>query len=249
MNLKGVQKLYDQFTPDERFRLTVQALAREDRAEVDRLGRACPWNTHGSYVERLEAGTYLTMAVLLELAPKLAKLRMIEAFRLLGQYLENLEENATVTTYLDGFEAGARAAWGRAGRTGRMPRLHADDADLDAATERGAELRATYERVVEMLATHMAADARAPWEAFERFCRDELELPPRTVIAAWVRPGLANLEEFAPALEAAEADTVAVDTLADLLRCAWRRRALGDETAEISEDTRAALAAEECEPA
>ena len=249
MNLHGVQKLYDRFTPDERFRLAVQALASEDRAEVDRLSRSCPWNTHGTYVERLEAGTYLTMAVLLELAPKLAKLRMIEAFRLLGEYLGNLEENAAVTTYLDGFEAGARMAWARAGRTGRMPRMHADDTELDAAAGRAAELRATYERVVEMLATQAAADARAPWEAFERFCREELDLPPRTVIAAWARPALGNLDEFAAALEAAEPDARAVDTLADLLRCAWRRRALGDETAEISEDTRAALAAEQREPA
>ena len=134
-----MQKLYDQFTPDERFRLAVQALAREDRAEVDRLGRACPWTTHSTYAERLEASEYLTLAVMLELLPKLAKLRMIEAFRLFGAYLENLAENAVTMAYLDGFEAGARAAWARGGRTGRMPKIRADEAELGAAAERATE--------------------------------------------------------------------------------------------------------------
>ena len=62
------------------------------------------------------------------------------------------------------------------------------------------------------------ATGRAPWEAFGRFCRDELGLPPEALVAAWARPALVNLDDLAAALDAGERDTAAADTLADVLR-------------------------------
>jgi hypothetical protein len=244
VNLKGVQKLYDRLTPEERFRLAVEAIARGDKAEAERLRRACPWGTRGTHAARLEVSDYLTKAVMLELLPKLAKLRVVEALRPVGECLGDIAANRASTAYLDGFEAGARAAWAQAGRNGSLPELHADEGELAAAAARAAELWATHERNLDLLADDLAADARAPWEAFGRFCREQLGLPPEVLVAAWARPALVNLDDFAAALDAAEPDAAAVETLADVLCCAWRRRALGDETAEIGEDTRAALEAD-----
>jgi hypothetical protein len=253
VNLKGVQRLYDRFAPDERLRLAITALAREDDAEAERLGRSCPRKTYTAtdpdYVDRLEASDGVTLCILAELLPHLAKLRMVAAFRLYGEYLEGLQEDAAVIAYLDGRAAGLAAA--RQGARGRgTPRRPADeDPGLAAATERAAEHRRLFERLCDRLGARVAAEVRISWDAFGRFCRDDLGLEPEALVAAWARPALANLEEHRAALEAAEPEAGAVDVLLDVLRYAWRRRALRDQTAEISPETQARLEAEAGSPA
>ena len=46
MKKSGLARHYDVLTPEERFRLLLQAFARDDRAEVDRLDRTCPSKTY-----------------------------------------------------------------------------------------------------------------------------------------------------------------------------------------------------------
>jgi hypothetical protein len=43
MKTQAIRSLYDQFTPEERMRLVLAALARQDDEEVARLEQHCPW--------------------------------------------------------------------------------------------------------------------------------------------------------------------------------------------------------------
>lgn len=240
-------KLYDALTPEERFRVTIKALGRDDAAEVERLHRGCPRKTYtmadAGFADRLEASDVLTSCVLVELASKLAKLRMIEAMGILGEYLEGLDQNGGTIAYLEGFQAGGRAAWQAAKRRGEPPSLPVADADLADVTARAAEMRATYDRIVGSMAGGLAAEARGTWDGFGRFCRDELNLAPEEVIAAWARPALTEIEHFRPALDAAEPEPTNIEALAAVLRYAWRCRALGDPASDAEETARQALEA------
>ena len=242
MKTHALARLYDRLEPDERFRLVVQALARGDRAEADRLGRACPVKRYAisdpRYADRLELSDELTLVVLLELVPKLTKLRMVEVFRMLSDFLGELDEHTAMLAYVEGLEAGWRAAGGEGERP---PEAMAEGA-LDRLVARGADVRAHYQRMCDGLAAELAADARPARDGFAAFCRDELGLEPEALIAAWMRPALALLEEHRAALDAAECDPEARDALATVLGVAWRRRALGDSTAEVDPDLRERLA-------
>ena len=232
MKSDGLAKLYDTLTADERFRLTVEALAREDKPEIDRLHRSCPRRTYTrmdvGYTERYETGAVLTLASMVELAPRLAKLQMVEAFRVLGEHLQNVGENAIVMAYLAGFEDGAEAARQAEDRNGKHQKVEADEAVLDAWAARAVQLRATIEALCDQLRDLLAVDARMSWDAFAEFCREELGLAPETVVTAWARPLLPRLQAHRAALDAAQSDAKDVETLATVLHWAWRREVFGD---------------------
>ena len=81
MKSDGLSKLYDTLTLDERFRLRLRAFARRDMTDCERLDRTCPSTQYKEYCDRIEASDVLTLCILVELLPKLAKLRMVDAFR------------------------------------------------------------------------------------------------------------------------------------------------------------------------
>jgi hypothetical protein len=63
----------------------IEALAREDKQEADRLAAACPRKVYreidAEYGDRIRVASEIVSAVILDLRPRLGKLRMIEAFR------------------------------------------------------------------------------------------------------------------------------------------------------------------------
>ena len=69
MKRNGLSKLYDRFTPEERFRLVIEAQARGDEEDVRRLVRTCPRHaytmTDAAYSDRLLAVNSLVDAVAL----------------------------------------------------------------------------------------------------------------------------------------------------------------------------------------
>ena len=85
MNINAVARYYDKLKPEERFRLVIEALARGDKQEADRLAAACPRKIYreidAEYGERVRVSSEIVSAVILDLGPRLGKLRMIEAFR------------------------------------------------------------------------------------------------------------------------------------------------------------------------
>ena len=170
MKSDGLAKLYDQLTLDERFRLRVQALARGDRADCDRLDRACPARDYSAYCARLEALDVLTLCAMAELLPKLAKLQMVGAFRPLVAYLEGAAGDAAWMSYLDGYAAG----WKAAGKRGAPPEV--SDDELTAVAGRAYSLGSRFSEALDGLASDLAGMARTPRDALVAFAQQELGL-------------------------------------------------------------------------
>ena len=123
---KGLGKLYDRFTPDERFRLDLEAMTRGDEEESRRLVDSCPRKSYTmtdiAFTDRWLGSEVITLTMCIDLAQPLSKLRMIIAFREALPSTYNACENQAILAYLDGYEAGARQAWEEAGMEGDPPR-------------------------------------------------------------------------------------------------------------------------------
>ena len=69
----------------------------------------------------------------------------------------------------------------------------------------------------------MAAEVRAVWDGFDRFCRAELQLPAETVVAAYFSPVLGRLERQRESLDRTDPDPAKVAEYLDALSTGWRR--------------------------
>jgi hypothetical protein len=112
---KGLHRHYDRLDADERFRLDVLAMAREDSRESERLVASCPrfsytMNETG-FVERWRGAIEITLRVYIPLGEQLAKLRMVDAFRVFVPYSQTLSSNMVLDAYYKGHESGSRHAW------------------------------------------------------------------------------------------------------------------------------------------
>lgn len=113
---------YDRLTPEDRFRLVVEAMARGDEQEVERLVNSCPREAYKmnelSFSNRVRASQEITMALCFDLTAHLAKLQAIEAHRESLSRVFSAFINEAVLAYLDGHEAGFKRGWEAAGKTG-----------------------------------------------------------------------------------------------------------------------------------
>jgi len=148
---------YDKLTPEERFRLVIEALARGDRQEPDRLAAACPRKVYSEidaeYGERLRVSSEIFSAVFLDLGPRLGKLRMIEAFREFLPLFLGRGTDVAAMAWLDGYAEG---------KSGRRKR---DDEIVEAGIEKAlndAELATKRVlEVLEKLRNDVAAEIKA----------------------------------------------------------------------------------------
>lgn len=201
MKGKGLTGQYSKLTPDERFRLTLLAVARQDTDEARRLKDTCPWKHYAmpdaEYTDRLHASMVVTLAMCLALSLRLGKLRMAQAFaELVAWFLERAADVAAMD-FLDGYKAGARDAWQSAGKDGEP------DLRLPDALEMAERVRAATARVpntLEATVSPLAADIRELLEGFGRFTRTELGLEPEVLFQVWFAPILSMLESV-PAVE------------------------------------------------
>jgi len=215
MRKDRLDKLYDRFTPEERFRLTLEALAREDEQEAERLSKRCPRRTYtmndAAYEDKMRAGLQITMAICLDLAPRLAKLRMIEAFRVIQPYVRTVSQNEADRAYFDGHLAGSRHAWRVAGMQGAPPGWKdweeeeepgeeafdpAIEGDLDKISVRMEETTTFVSGLLDRLGREFVVEVRAIWEAFAGFCEEELGFAPETLLKAYFEPMLEQVEEL-----------------------------------------------------
>ena len=239
MKTDGLAKLYDQLTLEERFRLRIRALARGDKADCERLDRACPDREYRAYCDRVDTSGELVLLTLIELMPQLAKLRMLGALGPLVEYLEAAARDAAIGGYLEGLEAG----WRSAGKRGDPPDV--TDAELSAAAGRSYRQGRYFSDVLESLATDLAGSARVPRDGLAAFAEAELGLTFEDLIAAWAGPAAEEIGVHTEALDAAEADAEDLALLRDVLRVVWRREGLGDLTAEPDDELRARMEAAE----
>jgi hypothetical protein len=234
----GLGKLYDRFTPEERFRLDLEAMTRGDEEESRRLVDSCPRKSYTmsdiAFTDRWRVSEMITLTMCIDLAQYLSKLRIVIAFREALPQTYNACEKQAILAYLDGYEAGARrASWEEAGMEGDPPRGRNRDQEeedpalekaLDAISDHIQGISAKFMGLLEAdLERHFAQEAKTIWEAFGLFCREELEVEPEKLAAAWMGPALDEIKEHEERLESAEADAERVEEYRQALLGAWKK--------------------------
>src|SRR5215213_2059078 len=174
---KGLGRLYDRLTPEERFRLKVLALARGDEEESERLTASCPRCDYTMYdwgfVGRWEAARELALLTYVDVVRRLDKIKMIGAFRSVFPYLGAIWQDDVHGAYFDGHMAGSRYAWNRSGKTGEPPGWETDEekAERNAAPTIDEDLQkwtgeGTYARLVgkmEEMERELVREGRTDW--------------------------------------------------------------------------------------
>ena len=234
-------KLYDHLTPEERFRLDVEAMARGDMEESRRLTDTCPRRSYTmnevGFSGRWQGALELMLLTLLDLRARMDKVQMIDALRVAFPYLQTLWQNDTHGAYFDGHIAGSRHAWGKAGKSGEPPGWEEDDEeaernrdstideDIEKITERTEDAFRWITEALDELEREFTEEAFAQWTAFAGFCADELELEAMKLLKAIMPPAaeyVQGLEERAARLEI-EADEEAVEENRAILSEVWPR--------------------------
>jgi hypothetical protein len=241
MKRNGHARYYDRLTPEERFRLDLEAMARGDAEESELLTRTCPKRDYimndVQFAGRWDGAIQLSMVVLMDLRPAVAKLRMIEVSRVVGPYIQSAWENDVYRAYFDGHESGSHYAWSKAGKEGDPHGCESDedlrgenaDPQIDEDLEKlGASLGrsdALISERLEDMERGLAAGALAGWRAFESLCAEEMELPAKKILQATFPPALEDVGFFEAACERlrVEPDPVAVEECQEVLETHWRR--------------------------
>ena len=237
---KGLGRLYDRLTPEERFRLDVLALARGDEEESERLTATCPRRAYTmndwGFVGRWEAARELALLAYVDVVRRLDKIDTIAAFRGLFPYLSTIWEDDVHWAYFDGHMAGSRHAWNRSGKAGEPPGWEADeeeaernadptiDEDLQKWTGEGRYAR--LEGKLEEMERELVREALTAWLGFAGFCAQEMGLEAEKLLEALARPfaeTVRELEELSARHEV-EADVEGVEEYQVLMSEAWYRQ-------------------------
>ena len=234
MRKDTLEKLYDRLTPEERFRLVIEAETRGDEEEFGRLVRSAPRYTYTeadpAYTNLVRASQTVTWAVCLDLVPRLAKMQMIAAFRETLTLTYNACENKAIDAYLGGHKAGSRRAWEAAGKMGDPPgwgEEEEEDPEIEEALDQVAEyIQGASQRLtgfLKDLELKTASEARAQWEAFSNFSREELGLEPKKLVKFWFEAALSEIEELEALTEDVELDREKVEESEGYIRDGWRK--------------------------
>jgi hypothetical protein len=193
-----VSRHYAALSPAERFALTIEAMARGDGNDADRLEDSCPrFNYHNEDVEyrdRMKRAYLIALLATINLKWRVEQVRSAELFvRLHGDFAWGPTLVAT-TAFLYGRMYGH---W-ECGAIESIPLV--DPEQLEAEQEERPDLREQLKEVREIAAEGVkrvaetlkyaigeahAAEILSQWEGFGRFCRDVLRVEPQTLLAAY----------------------------------------------------------------
>jgi hypothetical protein len=236
---KGLGRLYDRLTPEERFRLKVLALARGDEEESERLTATCPRRDYTMYdwgfVGRWEAAQELTLLAYVDVVKRLDKIKMIGAFRGMFRYLSSIWQDDVHEAYFDGHMAGSRHTWKWSGKTGEPPDWEADEEEAERNADpamdenlqkwTGERRYARLEGQLEEMERELVREALTAWLGFAGFCAQEMGLEAEKLLEAVGRPfaeRVRDLEEL-NARHEVDADVEGVEEYLVMMTKAWRR--------------------------
>jgi hypothetical protein len=222
-------KLYDRLDPDERFRLGLKAAARGDEEDMERLRDTCPRETYTAndtaFTDRISGSQAMTMRLFELLAPRLTKLRTLTAFREALPYTFDNCINEARLAYLRGHEKGASRAWEAAGKNGNPPIRLWKKAELeDLHTIEGhfrEKLVFSLLDKVEERERRTARVALTVWEAFAKVCNEHLQLEPETLLGAWCKPLLPEIEELETLQDPPEVDPKILQEYEEAFKQVW----------------------------
>jgi hypothetical protein len=239
MSKNGLHRHYDLLDAQERFRLDVLAMAREDSRESERLVSSCPRSTYVmndvGFVERWRSAIEMTLRIYIPLGEQLAKLQMIDDLRVFVPYSQTLLSNTTLDAYFKGHEAGSRIAWSAAGRDGAPPAWPDDEPEApdekDPAMERDVdELEVVAEQynkffpeVLDELERRCVGQAFSIWTGYEAFCEESAGVSADKLAAVVLEPVVGGIEEARARAErlGVKADAELVDQMLEVLVEAW----------------------------
>jgi hypothetical protein len=232
--------MYDRLKAEERFRLVVEAFAREDELEVERLSGTCPRKAYEmndlDFVDRLKASQMISSYVCAELIGVLGTLRTIKVFReaielyeeALFSSLEWATEEAALS-YHQGWDEGCDHAWQAADKHGPFPwndkgnlneraKETAERIKPNRQSKAGDEPQESLEDIDQALSTR----AQTVWAAFSRFCREQTGLEPETMLRACFPLAFELPEQLREAVGSAQVDPTLLEDYEAMLVRTWR---------------------------
>jgi hypothetical protein len=237
---RGLASMYDRLTSEERFLLVVEAFAREDEREAERLSNTCPRKVYEmkdlDFINRLRASDLIVSSLCAELMEVLSTLRTVEACKeavetyeeILFSSLKQANEEAALRFH-QGWDAGCDHAWRATGKHGPFP--WNDKADLnERVKDKANRIRAESRReasdgssqdTLEKISDELSIKARTVWEAFSRFCRRQTGLEPETVLQACFPPAPSLLKELKDSVRSAQADPALLEDYEAMLVSTW----------------------------
>jgi hypothetical protein len=232
---KGLERMYDVLNWEERFRLVLEALSRQDEAEVSRLSETCPLKTltwtqnDPDFADPVRASSQITLAVCSELTQLLSTLQTIELLKEhISFSLERLAKESALSYQL-GWHKGCDHAWWAADKQGPFP--WNDGANLaararDMAEQVMNEMQQSTDggpqRDLEDARETLLLRVRSLWEAFSRLCRTEMNLDSEKVVRAWYPPALDLLDKLRNVASGVQIDNAMLEEHESQLDQAWR---------------------------
>jgi hypothetical protein len=228
---------YEAFSAHERFALTVEAMARRDDREADRLGDSCPRLTYraedSAFRERMRLANTIANRVSLNMRAGLAQIRMAKVFCAHVEKFAGPSLHVAQAAFLYGreygkWEAGAIETIGLPDAPTLVDEVAADPElgrQLEELREVSEEaMRKSARTLLDAVGQLHASDLLSQWEGFGRFCRDSLGVAPVTVFRAF------GLGQQDPAVEVrsvyptAKVDEATASEWARRWSWSWRRR-------------------------
>ncbi len=246
MSKNGLRRHYDRLDADERFRLDVLAMAREDLQESERLVTNCPRFSYTmndiGFSGRWQSAIEITLRICIPLEEQLAKLRMIDALRVFVPYCQTLLSDIGSDAYYKGHESGSRHAWAHAGKTGSPPAwpedgpngelMEPDEEERDAAMERDTDdLEAVAEQynkffpeVLDELERRCATEAFSIWSGYTAFCEESAGVSAEKLATVVLAPLLEQIEDMTVRAErlGVEPDAELVEQIRGSLAETWQ---------------------------
>ena len=228
MRREGLAKFYDRLTPEERFRLLIEALVRGDEGEWRNLEKSCPKRIYEmsdvAYWHRVEASEEITLTVCLDLAPRLAKLKMLMAFNEALPLLQNICIDEAHIAYFRGYVAGLKRIQRSANPEDDSQDLESPEIEhgLSEITSNLAEGWREFTHILEASQQDVLKEVMGMWEAFSSFSRAELGIKSEKLIKVWLEPMWPEIENLESVSDHPVANEERVEEYASLLRRLWR---------------------------
>ena len=235
MSSDPLKHRYGCLTPSERFALTIEAMARRDEAEADRLEDACPRLTYShadaEFRDRMHRSYTIALLAMVNLQKLLALIRCSDV--LVEQHRAYADGPKLVAACAFLFRQAVRHVEVRRHRAGRATGLGQAEgggegpARPEGAAQGVAGVRVrerVAEAVREFIGMGVGVEALSQWEGFERFCRRQLAVEPLTLLAAY---GLGTDDPAAEVLAVfpgAKADKARAEERAVHWTREWERR-------------------------
>jgi hypothetical protein len=200
---------FTELSPLERFRLSLEAGARDDFEAADRLWDACPTGTYrqadAAFSGRVRAAELICLAVYADLNYLLGRLHIAEA---IGETMLGLIEDAMTDGYFAGYtDAGGNIA-------------DMDDETAEESIETDHRLHDRSERIREVIRSKLASHAAAIWQGFCLFAREEVDVEPEVLARSFMPP----LAEMQAAIADVQADEEDVRECHEALSALWEQR-------------------------